>query len=183
MGTLIVVTKDLSRVRGCSGRLRGAANLARRASDDDRHPCDVTRGRTLSHKTTIGRQAHCEWSRHARGGVAGTPLALSSQPAVSRARGCSGRSGVGTNVRVLCLGVAGAQHAFAQAVRLESSHSDPMRGLPMPVYAGYFNVRLCRGGFAPSRGRAGNKTGAEAHLFTGSTPGTERDEGDSSNEI
>jgi hypothetical protein len=45
-------------------------------SCDDRHPLNVTRDRTRSYTATNGRQAHNEWSCHARGGVAITLLAL-----------------------------------------------------------------------------------------------------------
>ncbi len=75
------------------------------AHDDDRHPRSVASDRTLAFTATIGRQAHCEWTSRAPGGVAGTPPASSLEPtfAYIRFRGASVCHAPG--------GVAGTPHA------------------------------------------------------------------------
>ena len=55
------------------------------ARGDVLRPRGVASDRTPAYKATNGRQAHCERSRHARGGVAGTNCASFSRSTLSQA--------------------------------------------------------------------------------------------------
>ncbi len=98
------------------------------ARSDVRRPHAVTRDRSLPFTSTIGRQAHCEWTCRAPGGVAG----IHRQLLLQRALASRGRGGVARPHSVTSFpcalasrgrgGVAGASRAlFLQCASLRAS--------------------------------------------------------------